>query len=120
MNRLWTSVSSLALTVTLLAPLPATAGIRYTRNLPIYPNGVVEGESGSDPGKFKQALQFGAGLFEDTSDPIAVVAAWYRAHLPASFTMQVGPQGTGFKNGSGDAIAVRLYKGKTKIYILPK
>ena len=49
MNRLWTSVSSLALTVILLAPVPATAGIRYTRNLPIYPNGLVEGESGSDP-----------------------------------------------------------------------
>jgi hypothetical protein len=111
---------SLALIVTLLAPLPASAAIRYTRNLPIYPNGVVEGESGSDPGKFKQALQFGAALFEDTSDPIAVVAAWYRAHLPASFAMQVGPQGTGFKDSGGDAIAIRLFKGKTKIYILPK
>jgi hypothetical protein len=118
-DRPWPSASSFALIVTLLAALPASAAIRLDRNLPIYPNGVVEGESGADAGKFKQALQFGAGLFEDTSDTAATVAAWYRAHLPASFTMQTGPRGTRFTNG-GDVVAVTLYKGKTKIYILPK
>jgi hypothetical protein len=114
-------VSSLALTATLLAPLPASAAIRLDRNLPIYPNGVVEGESQvPDPDKFKKALQYGFTLFEDTSDSVTVVAAWYRAHLPASFTIQVAPHATGFKDGGGDTIAIRLINGKTKIFIVPK
>ena len=118
MNHPWTSAVSLTLSLVLLAVLPASAALRYDGTLPIYPNGVVQGEAGNPPSQFKAMLRLGIQMFVDTPDAPSTVVRWYRAHLPASFSMHVEAAGTQFANGYKIVNVVR-YQGKTRIVISP-
>jgi hypothetical protein len=116
MKRIWTRAVSLTLTLFVLAALPASATIRYDGTVPIYPNGIVQGEAGNP--EFKAALRYGIQMFVDTSDAPSTVVRWYRAHLPASFSMHVESAGTQFASGDKVVNVVR-YQGKTRIAISP-
>ena len=100
MHHPWTSVL-LSLSLVMLAALPASAAIRYDGTLPIYPNGVVQGEAGNPPSQFNAMLRVGIQMFVDTSDAPSTVVQWYRAHLPASFSMHVESAGTQFASANG-------------------
>lgn len=120
MNRIWTAAASLAFGLVVLAALPASAAIRYDGTLPIYPNGVVQGEAGNPPQQFKAMLRIGMQVFVDTSDAPSTVVQWYRAHLPASFSMHVESAGTQFASPNGFKIVnVVRYQSKTRIVISP-
>jgi hypothetical protein len=118
LNRRRTSASSFALLLTLLAALPAKAALRYDGTVLIYPNGVIQGEAGNDPQQFKAILKFGLQIFVDTSDAPATVIAWYRAHLPAAFSVHVLSVGTQFESGN-KVVNVVKWQGKTRIGISP-
>jgi hypothetical protein len=118
MNRISGSAVFLAAVVVLTCALPARAELRYDGSLPIYPNATVAGEAGAPSGNFARALKQGFQLFADTSDSPAVVVSWYRAHLPASFTMHTESAGTQF-NGGSSVVNVVTYHGKTRIMLSP-
>lgn len=106
--------------VALLLAAPLLAGaIVYDGNVPIYPNAVIAGSEGKlDTPRFKKALQMGFALFADTKDAPKTVVSWYREHLPASYALHEAAAGSQFK-GAGDVINVVVYKGQTRIAIVP-
>jgi hypothetical protein len=74
--------------VLLAAPLLAAAALLYDGDIPIYPNAVIAGSEGKlETPRFKKALKMGFALFADTKDAPKPVVAWYREHLPASYTL---------------------------------
>ena len=117
-NRISGLAVFLGAVLVLTCALPARADLRYDGSLPIYPNAIVAGEAGAPADKFAKALKQGFQIFADTSDSPATVVSWYRAHLPASFTMHTESAGTQFKGGSS-VVNVVTYHGKTRIMLSP-
>jgi hypothetical protein len=103
----------------LAAALPASAALLYDGGVPIYPNADIAG-SGGQPNspKFTKALQHGFALMADTKDSPRTVIAWYRSHLPGSYTLHTEAAGSQFKGG-GNIVNVVVYKGRTRIVIVP-
>jgi hypothetical protein len=118
MDRIQCLSVFVAAVLVLTCALPARAELRYDGSLPIYPNAIVAGEAGTPSDKFAKALKLGFQLFADTADSPATVVSWYRAHLPASFTMHTDSAGTQFKSGSS-VVNVLTYHGKTRIMLSP-
>jgi hypothetical protein len=114
------SITARFVALLLTAPLLAAGALLYDGNVPIYPNAVIAGSNGKlDTPEFKKALQIGFALFADTKDAPKTVVSWYRGRLPASYTLHQEAAGSQFKGG-GNVINVVVYKGQTRIAIVPE
>jgi hypothetical protein len=112
--------ASFTLAFVALAAQPPSAAIRYDGTVPIYPNGVIEGQARFPERIFKAALRRDIVLFVDTPDAPAAVVGWYPARLPAAFSMHPGSAGTQFWVAkSSQIVDIVRYQGKTRITISP-
>jgi hypothetical protein len=100
----------------LLLAAPALAA-HADGSLPIYPNAVPAGFSYSDP-QIPKALKMGFAMFADTTDSTDKVDRWYKSNLPKSCTRHAESAGIHYQCSTG-VVNVVVYKGKTRIAIVP-
>jgi hypothetical protein len=91
---------------TLIATIVLAATIAMDGSLPLYPNGAAA------PGMNvpASALAHGVPYQQTTSDSVAVVDQWYKAHLPSSCS-RMSAQGAVKYTCSGWAIVIQSHGG---------
>ncbi|HKU81965.1 MAG TPA: hypothetical protein VJP76_07330 [Candidatus Tumulicola sp.] len=109
---------ALAASAFLFATLAPALAIVYDGKLPLYPHATIFVlDVGKPKSYWPTALRNGDPSGSQTTDSVAVVTAWYRAHLPG-YSLHTSAEGAVF-SGPGGLVHIASLHGKTIIGLNP-